>query len=216
MNMLEIKIFTFNPVEENTYLLYNQHKDCIIIDPGCYFEHERKMLKDFISDNGLTPKILLNTHCHFDHVFGNKFINETYGLELHIHPKEQILLEYAPKSAENYNISFQNYQGPLHFLNEGDIVTLGTDELKVLFTPGHAPGHIAFYCEKQGFVIDGDVLFKNSVGRTDIPFGDFDVLINSIRTRLLVLPDEVVIYPGHGDKTTIGNEKRDNPFLSIS
>lgn len=212
--MVHIKIFSFNPVEENTYLLYDENKECCIIDPGCYTAAERQVLQDYITENGLKPALLLNTHCHFDHAFGNKFIHDTYGLDLHIHEKEKIMLEYASRSAQGYGLLLENYEGPVHTLKENDSVRVGEDELKVLFIPGHSPGHIVFYCEKQGFVIGGDVLFKGSVGRTDIPFGDFDQLVDGIRSKLLVLPEETVVYPGHGEKTTIGYEKRNNPFLT--
>jgi glyoxylase-like metal-dependent hydrolase (beta-lactamase superfamily II) len=214
--MFHIKIFTFNPVEENTYLLYNEKKECCIIDSGCYTSDERQVLQEYITENGLKPTLLLNTHCHFDHVFGSKFIHDVYGLEMHIHEKEKIMLEYASQSARGYGLDFENYEGPVHFLAENDIVHVGDDELKVLFIPGHSPGHIVFYCEKQGFVIGGDVLFKSSIGRTDIPFGDFDQLVSGIRSKLLVLPEETVVYPGHGGETTIGWEKKHNPFLTTS
>lgn len=212
--MLYIKQFTFNPIEENTYLLFNEDKECCIIDPGCYTAGERQTLQTYITENGLKPMLLLNTHCHFDHVFGNKFIYDTYGLELHIHEKEKVLLDYAPVSAKGYELAFDNYEGPVHFLAENDMVQIGDSPLKVLFIPGHAPGHIVFYCEKQGFVIGGDVLFKESIGRTDIPFGDYEQLITGIRTKLFTLPDETIVYPGHGEKTTIGHEKKYNPFLT--
>ncbi|HJU46049.1 MAG TPA: MBL fold metallo-hydrolase [Chitinophagaceae bacterium] len=212
--MLHIKSFTFNPVEENTYLLYNENKECCIIDPGCYTAAERQVLQDHITEKRLKPVLLLNTHCHFDHVFGNKFIYDTYGSELYIHEKEKVLLDYAPESARGYGLFFDNYEGHVHFLAEHTIVRIGQDELKVLFIPGHAPGHIVFYCEKQGFVIGGDVLFRGSIGRTDLPFGDFDQLVTGIRSKLLTLPEETVVYPGHGGATTIGDEKRNNPFLT--
>lgn len=212
--MLSIKIFTFNPVEENTYLLYNEQKECCIIDPGCYTSGERQVLQDYITANGLKPSLTLNTHCHFDHVFGTKFIHDRYGLKPHIHEKEQIMLEYAPKSARGYGLEFDAYEGEASLLKENEVVHFGDDLLKVLFIPGHSPGHVVFYCEKQGFVIGGDVLFRGSVGRTDIPFGDFDQLVSGIRNQLFVLPEETIVYPGHGEKTTIGYEKRNNPFLT--
>lgn len=212
--MLHIKRFTFNPVEENMYLLYNEDKECCIVDPGCYTATEQETLQAFITANGLRPVLLLNTHCHFDHVFGNKFIHDTYGLELHIHEKEKVLLDYAPQSARGYGLSFDNYEGQVHFLAEKDKVQVGQDELKVLFIPGHAPGHIVFYCEKQGFVIGGDVLFRGSIGRTDLPFGDFDQLVSGIRSELFTLPEETIVYPGHGEETTVGYEKKSNPFFT--
>lgn len=212
--MLNIKAFVFNPIQENTYLLYNEFGEAIIIDPGCYFPDEEDELKGFITQMSLKPILLLNTHCHLDHVFGNKFVAETYGLTLHLHSKEQALLSYAPTSALMYNMPFDNYQGDFIFLKGGDTITLGTDELKVLDTPGHSPGSISFYCPKQGFVIGGDVLFQNSIGRSDLPGGDHETLLESIRTQLLVLPDETIVYSGHGPATTVGEERRTNPFLT--
>jgi hydroxyacylglutathione hydrolase len=211
--MLQIKSFVFSPIEENTYILFNEMNDCIIIDPGCYFDEEKDALQSFIAQNKLTPKLLLNTHCHLDHVFGNKFVAEAYQLTLTIHEKEKTMLELAPVSGLKYNIPFDNYIGELIFLKEDDIITLGNDELQVIETPGHSPGSICFYCKKQNFIISGDVLFYRSVGRTDLPGGNHQTLINNIRNKLFVLPDETTVYNGHGQTTTIGEEKKYNPFL---
>jgi hydroxyacylglutathione hydrolase len=211
--MLTVKSFVFSPIEENTYVLNNEAGDCIIIDPGCYFGNERLELSEYISVNALSPKILLNTHCHLDHVFGNKFVHDSYALELYVHPNEQVVLENAALAGLQWNMPFDNYKGPLHFLRENDTVRLGEDELKVLYAPGHSPGHICFYCEKQHFLIGGDVLFKMSIGRTDLPGGDFNTLLRSIRTSLFTLPPETIVYPGHGEPTSIGFEKMHNPFL---
>ena len=212
--MLYLHSFEFSPIRENTYLLYNEHKDCIIIDPGCYDEEERGFLSDFISQKQLTPRFLLNTHCHLDHVFGNKYVAETYGLTPYIHELEKPLLDYAPISGLQYNLPFDSYSGPLCYLQEGELIRLGDDVLKVLFTPGHSPGSISFYCEKQSFVVSGDVLFHRSIGRTDLPGGNHETLIESIREQLFVLPDHTEVYSGHGGKTSIGTEKSQNPFLA--
>jgi glyoxylase-like metal-dependent hydrolase (beta-lactamase superfamily II) len=211
--MIKVKFFTFSPVHENTYLLYNEQGKAIIIDTGCYFSAEQETLKNFIKDTGLTPERLLNTHCHLDHVFGNKWVHDTWGLEMWLHPDEEQMLKLAPLSGEKWGLPFENYKGPLHFLNAGDTIKLGEDELKVLLTPGHSPGSICFYCEKQKILIGGDVLFRESIGRTDLPGGDHATLLKSIREQLFVLPDDVVVYSGHGVPTTIGYEKRNNPFL---
>lgn len=212
--MFTIYSFVFSPLAENTYLLYNDSKACIIVDPGCYFPNERKELEHYISFNQLQPKFLLNTHCHLDHVFGNQFVIQTYTVPLYVHPDEEVVLKYAPQAAERWNLPFDNYSGPLLFLREGDTIQLGTDILKVIAAPGHSPGHICFYCEEQGFLIGGDVLFRNSIGRTDLPGGNFETLIKNIRTKLFTLPDETVVYSGHGEPTTIGHEKKHNPFLN--
>jgi glyoxylase-like metal-dependent hydrolase (beta-lactamase superfamily II) len=211
--MFTVTRFTFSPIQENTYVIYNEQGWCAIVDPGCYFGNERNELKDFITEQKLAPKYLLNTHCHLDHVFGNKFVHKTWGLEPYIHPNEKPVLDYAPISGMNWGLPFENYQGNLHYLNEGDIIEIGNDIFEILCTPGHSPGSICFYCREQQFVIGGDVLFRESIGRTDLPGGNFDTLIDSIRSKLFVLPDEVVVYPGHGPETTIGYEKKHNPFL---
>jgi len=213
--MLTVKTFIFNPVQENTYILYNEKKQCCIIDPGSYFEKERNELKAFIDKSELQPVLLLNTHCHLDHVFGNKFIHDTWGLELNIHEKEKPVLDFAPASGEMYQLPFENYKGELIFIKEHTIIKIGNDELEVRFTPGHSPGHVCFYDRADGFAISGDVLFNGSIGRTDIPYGDFDILITSIQTQLFTLPDDTKIYPGHGPMTTIGFEKMNNPFAKL-
>lgn len=213
--MLTVRSFTFNPVEENTYILYNENHHCCIIDPGCYFPEEREELKTGIYKTGLEPILLLNTHCHLDHIFGNKFVYDTWALPLHLHKKEKQVLDFGPASGEMYQLPFDNYNGPLVYLNEGEKIKIDDDELQILFTPGHSPGHVCFYNEEGGFVIGGDVLFNGSIGRTDLPGGDYDTLINSVQTQLFTLPDETKIYPGHGPMTTIGFEKMNNPFVKL-
>lgn len=213
--MLNVKTFTFNPVEENTFVLYNEEGHCCIIDPGCYFQQEKDELKSFIEETGLQPILLLNTHCHLDHVFGNKWVAETWGLLLHIHAKEKTMLELAPQSGLMWQLPFDNYEGELIFLKEGSSIKLGSDVLKIRFAPGHSPGSICFYNESGGFVISGDVLFNGSIGRTDLPGGDFKTLINSIQTQLFTLPDETKVYSGHGPVTTVGFEKMNNPFVKL-
>jgi len=213
--MLTVKAFSFNPVEENTYVLYNEKKQCCIIDPGCYFPEEKEKLKEFIEENELQPVLLLNTHCHLDHVFGNKFVHDTWGLLLHIHEKEKAMLDLAPASGQMWQMPFDNYEGKVVFIKEGSAIKIGDDELSVRFTPGHSPGHVCFYDEADGFAISGDVLFSGSIGRTDLPGGDFNILVNSIQTQLFTLPDDTKIYCGHGPITTIGFEKMNNPFVKL-
>lgn len=211
--MLSVKQFTFSPMQENTYVVYNDKGACCIIDPGCYSVIERNQLKDYILSSGLAPKYLLNTHCHLDHVFGNKFVVETFGLIPHIHPLEQQLLSLAPMSGIRWGLPFENYEGPLEFIDRNSVIDLDGDRFEILETPGHSPGSICFYCREQQFMISGDVLFEDSIGRTDLPGGDHNTLLNSIRTKLFTLPDEVVLHPGHGRSTTIGREKQYNPFF---
>jgi glyoxylase-like metal-dependent hydrolase (beta-lactamase superfamily II) len=211
--MLVVKSFTFSPVQENTYVLYNEQKQCCIIDPGCYFPAERDELKTGIEKAGLTPVLLLNTHCHLDHVFGNKYVHDTWGLDLHIHEKEKPVLDFAPLSGERWQLPFDNYNGPLVYLKEGNFIKIGEDALEIRFTPGHSPGSITFYSAENGFVISGDVLFNRSVGRTDLPGGNTETLLESIRTQLFTLPDETKVYSGHGPVTTVGYEKVNNPYV---
>jgi len=212
--MMHIQMFTFSPIQENTYLLWNEKGNALIIDPGCYFTAEQETLQHFIEHKKLKPVQLLNTHCHLDHVFGNKWVADTYKLELFLHPKEEQVLQVAPASGLMWGISFDNYRGPLHFLNHGDTVNLDDDRLQVIVAPGHSQGHICFYCKAQNFLIGGDVLFLESIGRTDLPGGNHQQLLSSIKEQLFVLPDETIVYPGHGPQTTIGHEKKYNPYLN--
>lgn len=211
--MIEIKSFTYNPFQENTYLLINEKKQCFIIDPGCYFTNERNLMLDAIASEGLKPLRLLNTHCHLDHIFGNKLVFEKYSLKPEIHRLEQPVLDRSPQAGQMYNIPFEPSPHPGNYLKEGEKILWEGDELEVILTPGHSPGSICFYSEKQQFLIGGDVLFRESIGRSDLPGGDFGILERSILEKLYVLPDETVVYPGHGPETTIGYEKQNNPFV---
>ena len=213
--MLSVKAFTFNPVQENTYVLYNETGPCCIIDPGCYFQEERDALKNFIELTRLLPVLLLNTHCHLDHIFGNKWCAETWDLKLHFHEKEKPVFDFGPQIDEMRQMPFDNYEGEVTYLKEGTTIELGGEELEIRFTPGHSPGSICFYHEPGEFVIGGEVLFNGSIGRTDLPGGDFNTLINSIQTQLFTLPDETKVYSGHGPMTTIGFEKMNNPFVKM-
>jgi len=213
--MLTVKTFTFNPVQENTYLLYNERGECCIIDPGCYFQEEREKLQSAVTSLSLEPVLLLNTHGHLDHVFGNKFIFETWGLVPHIHEKEQPVLDRVPASAERWGLPFDHYTGNYQYIPEDQPVFIGEERLDVLFTPGHSPGSLSFYYEPGGFIIGGDVLFDRSVGRTDLPGGDPAILLNSIQTKFFTLPDETKVYAGHGGVTTVGFEKMNNPFVKM-
>ncbi|MCW3074340.1 MAG: fold metallo-hydrolase [Flaviaesturariibacter sp.] len=216
--MITVQAFTFNPVQENTYVLYNEKGECCIIDPGPYFPAEEQALTDFIEENKLTPVLLLNTHCHFDHIFGNKLVQQTYGLTLYLHPLEKQVLDLGPASTQKWGIPWDKwYEGEYNFIEEGNVIQFGDEELQVLLTPGHSPGSVCFYSKSNKFIIAGDVLFNGSVGRTDLPGGDFSILEKSIRTKLYTLPgDVVVLYPGHGESTTIGDEMKSNPFVKMS
>lgn len=211
--MLQVKSFEFSPIYENTYIVYNEFNECVIIDPGCYHDHEKETLAAYINEKKLKPVHLLNTHCHLDHVFGNVFVSEQYNLELQIHPLEQAVLDFAPTSGLMYDLPFTNYQGKINHLTPVDKVFLGDDALHILFTPGHSPGSVSFYSKEYGFVLGGDVLFKGSIGRTDLPGGNMNMLLSSVKDKLFTLPDTTIVYSGHGGTTTIGEEKRSNPFF---
>ena len=214
--MAAIATFVFNPFQENTYVLYDNSGQCVVIDPGCYAQTEAEKLLGFIEEKGLKPMRLLNTHCHIDHILGNGLIKQEYDLLPEIHEKEVPVLEQAPASGEFFGVKMR-WESPQHhpnFLKEDHTITFGEGvQLKVLFTPGHTPGEVCFYDEAGGYLIGGDVLFYGSIGRTDLPGGDHDTLIKSIKEKLLPLPDETVVYSGHGPETTIGHERRHNPFL---
>ena len=211
--MIRVQSFTFSPISENTYLLMAPGGHAAIIDPGCYTSEECSELADFITAHKLHPELLLQTHCHLDHVFGTKWVAAKYNLKPHMHRNEEQMMEMAPASGMMWNLPFDGYKGEKIWLEEGQDIALGNGKLKVLFAPGHAPGHVCFYNEADGYVIGGDVLFAGSIGRTDLPGGNFEVLIDSIKTQLLTLPDETKVYPGHGPATTIGRERMHNPFL---
>lgn len=212
--MLQIQSFVFNPFQENTFVLFDETKECIIIDPGCSDESENAELSAFITHHKLKVKLLLNTHCHIDHVLGNRFVKETWNVSLLIPSGELSVLKAAEVYAPSYGFHLYQHQAPDAFLEDGDTIKVGNQSLSVLLVPGHSPGHVAFYNEKNATLIGGDVLFYNSIGRTDLPGGNHQQLLNSIHTRLFTLPDNVKIYPGHGPETTIGFEKKTNPFCA--
>lgn len=207
--------FVMNPFQENTYLIYDETKSCVIIDPGCYISGERRKMTDFIKKEGLTPVRLLNTHCHLDHVFSNAYFANFYELGLECHELEIPVLEAYPRVAEQYGMPGQAPSPmPKSFLAEGDEIKFGNTVLHVIFTPGHSPGSVTFHEKTNGYIIAGDVLFHRSIGRTDLPGGDHKTLLRSIAEKLMPLPDDTKVYSGHGQATTIGYERIYNPFLS--
>ncbi|MFN0276005.1 MAG: MBL fold metallo-hydrolase [Chitinophagales bacterium] len=212
--MSRIASFVMNPFYENTYILWDETGACVVIDPGCYTKEEVEELEDFIRKEKLTPKYLINTHCHIDHVLGNKFIAEQYKIPLLMHKGEIPVLHEVVNYAPTLGIYYKQSPEPQLFVEEGDIVSFGNTTLKVFFTPGHSPASVCFYNEADNYIIGGDVLFYDSIGRTDLPGGDYETLINSINTKLMVLPDDVKVYAGHMQVTTIGRERKLNPFLN--
>ena len=211
---MKVKCFTFNPFQENTYILHDNTNECVIIDPGCSNVNEQIELINFIKSNALTPVKLINTHAHIDHIFGNKFISRLFKIDLYLHKLELELLKEAENIAKSYGIkNFESSPLPKYFMNEGDIISFGNTSLEVLFAPGHSPGHICLYNKKNNILIAGDVIFRLSIGRTDLPGGNYDTLISSIKNKLYNLPANTEIFCGHGPTTNINFEKLNNPFL---
>lgn len=214
--MIEIKTFTFNPFQENTYVVFDETGTGVIIDPGCYEKAEQRELTQFIQSKNLTIKYLLNTHCHIDHVLGNCFVKETYNVPLLIHRNDEPVLQSVKVYAPNYGFAQYQEALPDQYMEENDTIHFGNSAFKVLYLPGHAPGHVGFYHEESHSLLSGDVLFEQSIGRTDLPGGNFNTLINSIHTKVFTLPDDVVVFPGHGNTTTVGEEKISNPFCAVN
>lgn len=208
---MQIKKFTFNPFQENTYVLSDDNKNAVIVDPGCYEREEEKELKSYIDDNGLTVLALLNTHAHVDHVLGNQFVLDNYNVPFYLHELDIPTLQSVENYAHVYGMA--NYKvspEPTRILKGGETLTFGNMEMKVFHTPGHCVGHVVFYLEKEKLVVNGDVLFKGSFGRTDLPGGSMEVLKKTIFDTMFNLPEDTKVLSGHGDDTTIGEEKRTN------
>ncbi len=216
ITMLQLKKFTFNAFAENTYIVYDHTKTCVIVDPGCYDKEEERELTAFISANNLQVSAIVNTHCHIDHVLGNTFAKQTFRAPLWIPPLEEPLLRAVVTYASNYGFHRYADVQPDGFIDISKPFRVGEQNLQVLFVPGHSPGHVAFYHAESKLLVGGDVLFENSIGRTDLPGGDHQTLINSIHQKFFTLPDDVTVYCGHGDETSIGFEKRTNPFCALT
>ena len=211
--MISIHYFTFGPMGENTYVLWDETKECVIIDPGNFNQTENTQLTDFLNKNKLTPVKLLLTHGHIDHISGNRYILDTYNLLPEMHKGDIFFIENHLKSAEMYGLKVEQSPMPKVLINENNTITFGNSSLNILHTPGHSPGSISFYNKQDKFIISGDVLFYGSIGRTDLPMGNHQQLITSIKNTLLPLGDEMTVYCGHGQETTIGFERMNNPFL---
>lgn len=211
--MLHSHSFTFNPYQENTYVLWDDTQECVIIDPGCYSTTEQTKLRDFIEEKGLKVVKLLNTHGHIDHMLGNDFVVATWQIPFETHEIVVQELEASLQYGPLFGLNPQPSPKPSAFLNEGDMVSFGDTILEVFFTPGHSPGHISFFHHGSEQLFSGDVLFQGSIGRVDLPGGSMDILMDSIINKLLPLGDTVMVYPGHGPTTTLGREKLSNPFV---
>lgn len=214
--MTEIKRLVFNSFQVNTYIVYDETKECVIIDPACEDEAEFQQLKNFIDSNDLTPVKHLNTHAHIDHIVGIPLIKKTWSLRSYMHDQEIAILDNAVLMAELFNFSLNEVPHIEDRLQHNDEIRFGNSSLTTLHVPGHSPGSLSFFSGEGKFVISGDALFEGSIGRTDLPGGDYDMLIESITNQLLTLPQDTVVYPGHGNHSTIGEEKKYNPFLNAS
>ena len=212
-NMLNIKSFTFNTFEENTYVISDDTLECLIIDPGCYSLEEKRELERYIASNNLIPVKILLTHAHIDHILGNNFVSGKYNIPIQMSSIETSLLEAAPEYGKMWGISAEPSPKPALFVKEGIEIIFGKSSLRAIFTPGHSPGSFSYYNEKTKNLFSGDVLFMQSIGRTDLPGGDYETLIRTIEEKILSLEDDVIVYSGHGPSTTIGNERKNNPFL---
>ncbi|NJK94567.1 MAG: MBL fold metallo-hydrolase [Bacteroidales bacterium] len=212
--MIKIKTLVFNPFQENTYLLSDETNECIIVDAGCYGPKEFDLLINYIEKNQLNPVRLVNTHCHVDHILGIGELMQKYNIPFEANKEEDPIIADAVNHGKVFGFVLDQPPFPTHYIKEGDEIKFGNSLLKVLEVPGHSRGHIALHSEAENFVVVGDVLFRGSIGRTDLPGGDYDQLINSIYKKLLVLDRSTVVYPGHGPSTTIGQEIMTNPFLS--
>jgi len=211
---MTVKTFIFNPVQENTYVVFDQSCEAVIIDAGCIVENEYRQIDTFIEFNNLKIRHLLNTHLHFDHLLGNSYIAEKYGVEVEAHRSDEFLIDTLGQTLETFGVQL-NVQGQAigKYLTENETVKFGQSEFKIFHTPGHSPGSLCFYSPKEGILFSGDVLFRGTIGRTDWAYGDFNTLINSINDKLMILPDSTIVYPGHGALTTIGEERQNNPYL---
>ena len=210
---MKIYKLVFSPIEVNTYLLVDESGDCAIIDCGCYGKEESSRLEDFIKEKNINPVLLLNTHCHLDHIFGNRFILEKYGLRAFSNAYDELNRKNAVQHAALFGLTMDEPPEPAAFISDNQVITFGKEKLVALLVPGHTSGSLAFYSEKNNCVFTGDALFAGSIGRTDLDGGDFDTLIKSIKNKLFVLPPSTVVYSGHGRETSIEKELKTNPFF---
>jgi glyoxylase-like metal-dependent hydrolase (beta-lactamase superfamily II) len=211
--MIKVERKVFNAFQENTYLVYDETGECLIIDPGCQEAYEEEELFDFIKSKGLKPVGHLYTHAHIDHILGNGYVNSTYGLKPVMHEASKPIFMSAGDHGRMFGIEINEIVEPEIFIDEGEIIRFGNSSVEVLYTPGHVDGHVCFVNHPEKWVIVGDVLFRDSIGRTDLPTGDFDLLSDSIRNKLYTLGADYTVFPGHGPETSIGHEMRNNPFV---
>ncbi len=213
--MIQIDTLVFNSFQVNTYLVSDETRQCLVIDAAFYSKEERQKFENFVSENQLKVTGQINTHCHVDHILGSGYLKSRFNCQFSAHEKESPLLANAPFMGDMFGLTMEPIEGIDHILGDRENITFGKHILQSIHVPGHSPGSLAFYSAEGGFVITGDALFQGSIGRTDLPGGDYDTLIRSIRSRLLILPSETRVYPGHGPPTTISSEIADNPYLSV-
>ena len=212
--MLNVKKFTFNPFSENTYVVTDEFKNAVIIDPGCYYKAEQNELDNYVLKNNLKLKSILHTHSHLDHMFGTAYLADKYNLDLWICKEDLVTYQSYEKVCEVYGVPITFSPNPTpKFFDLKQLIQIEGIKFEILFVPGHSPGHVAFYNKENNFLINGDCLFENSIGRTDLPGGNHQQLIDSIKNEIFILPDETLVYCGHGNETTIKAEKSSNPFL---
>ena len=212
---MKVKVFEFNPIAVNTYVLHDNTGECVIIDAACYYPNEERELLNYIKDKKLTVKHVLNTHLHFDHVFGVNLIQSEFNVEMEAHKGDMFLLDTMTEQMALFGFTANSNHIPTvgKYIDENDIIEFGDQKLSIIYVPGHSPGSIVFYNEADRFIISGDVLFNGSIGRTDLPQGNHNQLIDGIKTKLLTLPGDTIVYPGHGPATTTKRELKSNPFL---
>ncbi|RIJ46845.1 MBL fold metallo-hydrolase [Maribellus luteus] len=212
--MITIQKFVVNPLGENSYILSDETGECVFVDPGFYYTEEKEEVKEYIAANKLKPVMIANTHCHFDHILGVEFVREQYGIPFYAHAEDAFLVERSVSQAQMFGFDMQEVKPMDGWLHEGETLKFGNTKMKILHVPGHSPGHVVFYSEEENILVVGDVLFYGSIGRTDLPGGNYDTLISGIKTKLLTLPEDVKVYSGHGPETSVGVEKWSNPFLT--
>lgn len=212
--MIDIKIFEFNPIQVNGFVIFDETKECVLIDPACFEDYEKNELAAFIEKNGFIPKMVLNTHAHFDHIMGNKFCKEKYNIKVGLHEDDLFLYKRSSESALMFGMSVDDQPEPDFFIKDRQVIKFGNTELTAFLCPGHSPGSLVYGNIEEEILITGDVLFHGSIGRTDLPGGEYSTLINSIKNNLMILPDNIRVFPGHGPETNIGYERRSNPFIN--
>ncbi len=214
MSMIKVEKFEVNPLRENSFVLSDETGEAVLIDPGFFYREEKREVKEYIAGNNLKPIKIANTHCHFDHIMGVEFIRSEFDIPFCAHTDDSFWVEKATEQGNMYGFEMKPVSAIDEFLVEKEYLNFGNSQLEIIHIPGHSPGHVVFYSEKDKFLIAGDVLFYGSIGRTDLPGGDYDTLISSIKSKLFLLPDDTKVYCGHGPETTLGFEKTNNPFLT--